>query len=106
MDDKVNLAQKLAPLDKPYRPGIIGYLNDYKIVVVRARGEFTWHKHDETDDFFLVLRGAADDPAARPRRRARAGRALCRAARRGAPAVGRRRGADPVDRAARDAEHG
>jgi mannose-6-phosphate isomerase-like protein (cupin superfamily) len=57
MDDKVNLAQKLALLDKPYRPSIVGYLNDYKIVVVKARGEFTWHKHDETDDFFLVLRG-------------------------------------------------
>jgi hypothetical protein len=57
MDDKVNLAQKLALLDEPYRPGIVGYLNDYKIVVVKARGEFTWHKHDETDYFFLGLRG-------------------------------------------------
>jgi hypothetical protein len=32
------LAQKLALLDKPYRPGIVGYLSDYKIVVVEAHG--------------------------------------------------------------------
>ena len=57
MGDKVNLAQKLALLDKAYTPGIVGYLNDYKIMVVKILGEFTWHKHDETDDFFLVLNG-------------------------------------------------
>lgn len=57
MDDRINLAQKLALLDGPYVPGIVGFLNDYKIMVVKVRGEFTWHKHDETDDFFLVLRG-------------------------------------------------
>jgi mannose-6-phosphate isomerase-like protein (cupin superfamily) len=57
MDDKVNLADKLAQLDEPYVPGIVGYLNDYKLVVVKVRGEFVWHKHDDTDDFFLVLKG-------------------------------------------------
>jgi mannose-6-phosphate isomerase-like protein (cupin superfamily) len=57
MDDKVNLADKLALLDGPYKPGIVGYLNDYKLVVVKTQGEFVWHKHDDTDDFFLVLRG-------------------------------------------------
>ena len=31
MDDKVNLAEKVRLLDKPYRPGIVGYLNDYKL---------------------------------------------------------------------------
>jgi len=57
MDDKVNLADKLALLDAPYQPGIVGNLNDYKLEVVKAQGEFVWHKHDETDDFFLVLAG-------------------------------------------------
>ena len=57
MDDKVNLAGKLALLDRPYSPGIVGYLNDYKLAVVRVHGEFVWHKHDDTDDFFLVLAG-------------------------------------------------
>jgi mannose-6-phosphate isomerase-like protein (cupin superfamily) len=57
VQDKVDLAAKLALLDKAYTPGIVGYLNDYKITVVKIRGEFTWHTHDETDEFFLVLRG-------------------------------------------------
>ncbi|HXH96016.1 MAG TPA: cupin domain-containing protein [Gaiellaceae bacterium] len=57
MDAKVNLAEKLALLDQPYRPGIVGYLNDYKLAVVKVLGEFVWHSHADTDDFFLVLRG-------------------------------------------------
>jgi mannose-6-phosphate isomerase-like protein (cupin superfamily) len=57
MDDAVNLAEKLALLDRPYRPGIVGYLNDYKLQIVKVLGEFVWHKHDDTDDFFLVLQG-------------------------------------------------
>jgi mannose-6-phosphate isomerase-like protein (cupin superfamily) len=57
MNDKVNLAQKVEQLDGFYLPGIVGYLNDYKVIVVRVKGEFVWHKHDDTDDFFLVLSG-------------------------------------------------
>ncbi len=57
MDDKVNLAEKLALLEGPYQPGIVGYLNDYKLQIAKARGPFVWHKHDETDDFFLVVHG-------------------------------------------------
>ena len=32
-------------------------LNDYKVLVVKVRDEFVWHKHDDTDDFFLVVQG-------------------------------------------------
>ena len=57
MNDKVNLAEKAEQLDGFYLPGIVGSLNDYKVIVVRVKGEFVWHKHDDTDDFFLVLSG-------------------------------------------------
>ncbi len=57
MDDKVVLAEKLALLDAPYSPGIVGYLNDHKLMVVKVLGEFVWHSHPDTDDFFLVLHG-------------------------------------------------
>jgi mannose-6-phosphate isomerase-like protein (cupin superfamily) len=57
MDDKVNLAAKFALLDVPYQPGIVGYLNDYKLQIVKVQGPFVWHKHEETDDFFLVVDG-------------------------------------------------
>jgi mannose-6-phosphate isomerase-like protein (cupin superfamily) len=57
MNDKVNLAEKLGLLNQPYQPGIVGHLNDYKVMVVKLKGPFVWHKHDRTDDFFLVLKG-------------------------------------------------
>jgi mannose-6-phosphate isomerase-like protein (cupin superfamily) len=57
MEDKVNLEEKAGQLEKTYLPGIVGYLNDYKLIVVRVLGEFVWHKHDDTDDFFLCLSG-------------------------------------------------
>lgn len=57
MNDKVDLAEKVRQLQGPFSPGIVGYLNDYKLEVVRAHGEFVWHRHDDTDDFFLVLHG-------------------------------------------------
>jgi mannose-6-phosphate isomerase-like protein (cupin superfamily) len=57
MKDKVNLAEKFAQIDEQYVPGIVGYLNDYKLQIVKVKGPFVWHKHDDTDDFFLVMRG-------------------------------------------------
>jgi mannose-6-phosphate isomerase-like protein (cupin superfamily) len=57
MQDKVNLAEKVALLEKPYSPGIVAFMNGYKLAVVKVKGEFVWHRHDDTDDFFLVLRG-------------------------------------------------
>jgi mannose-6-phosphate isomerase-like protein (cupin superfamily) len=57
VDDKVNLAAKLAAFDGVFKPKIVAELNNYKIAVVKAKGEFVWHSHDDTDDFFLVLAG-------------------------------------------------
>jgi mannose-6-phosphate isomerase-like protein (cupin superfamily) len=57
MEQKVNLAEKFALLSRHFEPGIVGYINDYKLQVVKVKGPFVWHKHDETDDFFLVLDG-------------------------------------------------
>jgi mannose-6-phosphate isomerase-like protein (cupin superfamily) len=57
MQDKVNLAEKLAGFEDHFSPKIVGELNDYKLAVVKVKGEFVWHSHAETDDFFLVLAG-------------------------------------------------
>jgi len=53
----VNLAHALAALDGPYRPGIVAHYNTNKVAVVKVRGDFVWHSHQDTDDFFLVLAG-------------------------------------------------
>jgi mannose-6-phosphate isomerase-like protein (cupin superfamily) len=57
MQDKVDLAAALAGFDEAFQPRIVGYYNDSKIQVAKTRGEFVWHAHPETDDFFLVLDG-------------------------------------------------
>jgi mannose-6-phosphate isomerase-like protein (cupin superfamily) len=57
LDDKVNLDEALRTFDEPFRPRIVGRLNDYKLEVVKAKGSFVWHAHPDTDDLFLVLKG-------------------------------------------------
>lgn len=57
MNDKVNLAEKLAMVGDYFSPKIVAEMNDYKVEVVKVQGEFIWHAHEDTDDFFLVLKG-------------------------------------------------
>ena len=40
-----------------WNPRIAGELNGQQVKLVKFKGEFVWHKHDDTDDFFLVLKG-------------------------------------------------
>ena len=53
----INLAEKLAGFTEHWQPRTVAEFNGHDIMVVKARGEFVWHRHDETDDLFLVLRG-------------------------------------------------
>jgi mannose-6-phosphate isomerase-like protein (cupin superfamily) len=53
----VNLAQKLSLFSEYYKPRTVGEFNGHDLMVVKVKGPFNWHKHDETDDFFLVLKG-------------------------------------------------
>jgi mannose-6-phosphate isomerase-like protein (cupin superfamily) len=57
VNDKVNLAEKLSLFDEHWRPKIVARINDSDVRIVKVKGEFVWHKHDDTDDFFLVLKG-------------------------------------------------
>src|SRR5262245_54657362 len=57
MGNPINLAEKLAGFDDRWSPRIVAQLNDYDVQLVKVEAEFVWHKHDETDDFFLVLDG-------------------------------------------------
>ena len=56
----MNLADKLSTFHDHWHPRIIASYNDNDVMVVKVLGEFIWHKHDETDDFFLVLKGSLD----------------------------------------------
>ncbi len=54
---QINLAEKLATFSEHWQPRTVGQFNGHDLMVVKALGEFTWHRHDDTDDFFLVLKG-------------------------------------------------
>lgn len=53
----IDLNEKLAMFSEHWQPRTVAQFNGHDIMVVKVKGEFTWHKHDDTDDFFLVLKG-------------------------------------------------
>jgi len=53
----INLGDKLATFAQRWQPRVVGQFNGHDLMVVKVRGEFVWHLRDDTDDFFLVLRG-------------------------------------------------
>jgi mannose-6-phosphate isomerase-like protein (cupin superfamily) len=53
----VNLHAKLATFAEHWQPRTVAEFNGHDVMVVKLKGEFVWHKHDDTDDFFLVLSG-------------------------------------------------
>jgi mannose-6-phosphate isomerase-like protein (cupin superfamily) len=53
----INLEDKLGSFTEHYKPRVVGQFNGHDLLVVKAKGPFNWHKHDDTDDFFLVLKG-------------------------------------------------
>jgi mannose-6-phosphate isomerase-like protein (cupin superfamily) len=53
----INLANKLATFSEYFKPRTVGQFNCHDLMVVKVKGPFVWHKHDDTDDFFLVLKG-------------------------------------------------
>jgi mannose-6-phosphate isomerase-like protein (cupin superfamily) len=60
MTGTINLAEKLATFDQHWSPRTVALFNGHDVMVVKVRGEFNWHSHHDTDDFFLVLKGAID----------------------------------------------
>ena len=53
----VNLADKLSQFDEHWSPRTVAEFNGHDVMVVKVKGEFVWHHHDDSDDFFLVLSG-------------------------------------------------
>ena len=60
MGDRIDLSEKLSTFSERWSPRTVAQFNDCDVMVVKVKGEFVWHKHDDTDDFFLVLKGVLD----------------------------------------------
>jgi mannose-6-phosphate isomerase-like protein (cupin superfamily) len=55
--ETINLAAKLASFSDHWSPRTVAQFNGHDVMVAKVLGEFVWHKHDDTDDFFLVVKG-------------------------------------------------
>jgi len=55
--DKINIQHKLSLFNDHWNPKIIGELNGQHVKLVKFKGEFIWHKHDNEDEMFYVLKG-------------------------------------------------
>lgn len=55
--NKINLRQKLSLFADHWNPRIIGELNGQHLKLVKFKGPFTWHHHDNEDEMFLVVKG-------------------------------------------------
>ena len=55
--NKVNLAQKLSHITNMWNPRIVAELNGQHVKLVKFKGPFTWHHHDNEDEMFLVVKG-------------------------------------------------
>src|SRR3954462_4327645 len=60
MSGAIDLSEKLSTFSEHWSPRTVTQFNDCAVMVVKVKGEFVWHKHDDTDDFFLVLNGLLD----------------------------------------------
>lgn len=56
-DDVRNVRDSLASVAGPWQPHRLTSINDYDVKVVKMQGEFVWHTHPETDEFFMVVSG-------------------------------------------------
>lgn len=55
---KVTVLDKFSLFSDHWSPKIVGELNGQQVKLVKAKGEFVWHKHDEEDEMFYVVKGS------------------------------------------------
>lgn len=55
--EKVNISEKFSQIQKHWEPKITGSLNGQHVKLVKVKGAFMWHHHEEADELFLVIHG-------------------------------------------------
>lgn len=56
--EKVNIKEKFQLFSEHWSPKIVGELNGQHVKLVKLKGEFVWHKHDNEDELFFVVKGS------------------------------------------------
>ncbi len=58
--EKINLEKKFSAFAEQWSPKIVGELNGQLVKLVKFKGPFVWHHHDNEDELFLVVKGSFD----------------------------------------------
>ena len=58
MKKPINLKSKFELFSEYWSPKVIAEMNNYQFKIVKIKGEFTWHKHKDTDEVFIVIEGS------------------------------------------------
>jgi len=53
----INLRDKFGRIGEHWQPRVVAEMNDYQFKLAKIQGEFVWHKHDDTDEGFIVVDG-------------------------------------------------
>jgi mannose-6-phosphate isomerase-like protein (cupin superfamily) len=55
--DVINIQQKFDLFTDRWSPKRIGELNGQQVILAKIEGEFVFHKHDDEDELFMVMKG-------------------------------------------------
>ncbi len=55
--EKININKKLSVFSEYWSPKIVGEINESYIKLVKLKGEFVWHMHENEDEMFMVIKG-------------------------------------------------
>ena len=58
--EKVNLSEKFSLFSEYWDPKIAGELNGQQVKLVKFKGPFVWHHHEQEDELFYVVKGSFD----------------------------------------------
>lgn len=53
----INLREKLDRIPDHWAPRVVAEMNDVQFKLAKIEGEFVWHRHDDTDEVFIVIDG-------------------------------------------------
>lgn len=55
---KISLSDKFSKFTDHWAPRVIAEVNDHQLKLVKIKGDFVWHDHDDADEVFIVIEGS------------------------------------------------
>ena len=55
--DRINLLEKFNLFNEHWSPKTVGELNGQQVKLAKFKGEFIFHKHENEDELFMVIKG-------------------------------------------------